>query len=99
MSKTKAQLALHLSLIKGVGPALCKRLHDTLASEFENLYRYDQKVLISLGFSDQTAQMIVQGLADCKMLERELSLIEQHKINIVTLFDNEYPSLLKEIHL
>lgn len=50
------------------------------------------------GTSEQTAHKLVAGLADIALLEKELDLIEEHKIKLITIADVAYPSLLKEIH-
>ncbi|HEX2978097.1 MAG TPA: DNA-processing protein DprA [Candidatus Babeliales bacterium] len=99
MKETIAQLALHLSLVKGVGPGLCKRLHDELGDNFLLLYNLKIKELMSFGFSEQTSELIVSGLAQRSVLERELELLKKNSISFVTLFDQNYPALLKEIHL
>ncbi|MBI2774967.1 DNA-protecting protein DprA [Candidatus Dependentiae bacterium] len=99
MKETIAQLALHLSLIKGVGPGLCKRLHDALGDNLHLLYTLNAKELGSFGFSEQTAQFIISGLADRSALDQEVNLLEKNNISFVTLFDKNYPPLLKEIHL
>lgn len=99
MNEFSKQLVLHLSLIKGVGPSLCKRLHEILGQRFAQLYQINAGDLISRGLSPASAELVINGLKDKEVLAKELELIERHKISWLTMFDSEYPSLLKEIHL
>jgi DNA processing protein len=74
--------------------------HERFGVQTSDLYAFtvvDWK--LNFGFTDATAQKIATGLADKKILERELALIEQHKINWMTIADEMYPQLLKEIYL
>ena len=43
--------------------------------------------------------MVVDGLADQSILEREKDLIEMHKVNWMTVYNDHYPAMLKHIHL
>lgn len=64
-----------------------------------DLYHLSASDWISyFGISEQTAHKLVAGLADMALLEKELDLIEEHKIKLITIDDAAYPSLLKEIH-
>ena len=51
-----------------------------------------------LGFSEKLASTIVDGLACMQTCEQELSLLFQHRMRFLTLFDAEYPEILKQIH-
>src|SRR3990167_2326818 len=51
------------------------------------------------GISYQKAKLIVEGLKDRSILEKELNLIEKNKIQITTILDSGYPSFLKEIEV
>lgn len=96
-------ILLHLSLIEGVGAAavqtIYKKLQENTNKRSADLYAFRQSNWQRMGFSIPTAEKIVAGLADIKMLEDELELIEKHKINWVTIADDSYPSLLRHIHL
>ncbi len=100
MNDSLRQLVLHLSLINGVGPALCKKLYETLgAQRFLQLYEFNMHELLMLGITQNSAQLVFDGLKDRAPLEHELSLIGKHQISLFTSFDENYPALLKEIHL
>jgi DNA processing protein len=67
---------------------------------------FDQ--LFNFSFSDFTekcqltpkiSQALVDGLKDDSLVEKEASLIEKYKIDLVTIFDEEYPESLRQIYL
>lgn len=100
MNDSLRQLVLHLSLINGVGPALCKKLYEALgAQRFLHLYEFNVHELTTLGIGQNSAQLVVDGLKDRTLLDGELSLIDKHHVELFTSFDENYPALLKEIHL
>jgi len=92
-------LTLHLSLIKGVGVSTCRKLYQALHGDIEHLYAMDAAQIMQRAHIPQAlAQGIVSGLKDRSLLDRELLLIEKYSISWYTLFDDQYPALLKEIH-
>lgn len=97
----QANTLLHLSLIENTGPATIEKLVQALSfDQLDKLYFLSAKELQELtGLSYATAQRIVLGLQDKKILEQELLLLERNNIACITLFDKEYPPLLKNIHL
>lgn len=91
---------LHLSLISGLGQAKLEALIAQLTSDqLRNLYSFSVTDFQRYGFTADKAQVIVEGLKDTRLLEQELQLLEQHDISWLTLLDQDYPALLKEIHL
>lgn len=100
--QTPREIILHLSLIKGVGPASIDAL---VRKEFESFALNDlysatvDELMKKVGLSQKTAQLIYDGLRDKKMLEYELQLIEKHDITWLTLRDADYPPLLAQVHL
>lgn len=95
------RIILHLSLITGVGPAVILKIVRVLPYErFEELYQWSvQHFVYRAGISEQAAKLIVQGLLDDVVLEKELRLIEQYGINVITLDEREYPALLRVTYL
>lgn len=96
------QVLLHLSLLEGVGPAVIEKMVACLTkkSSLEDLYAFRATDLqYQFGLSEQTAQKIAYGLSTRFLLDQELALIEKHQISVITIFDEEYPDLLKAIHL
>lgn len=99
---TEKNIILHLSLIEGIGPAtieaIINKKNETIClSELYALTAKEWKQ--SFGFTDHTAQKLVNGLADTTELEKELQLIECNKISWVSIECSSYPQLLKEIYL
>ena len=52
-----------------------------------------------VGISERSAQVIVQGLADVKPLDDELERARRHEVAIITFLDENYPTLLRQIHV
>lgn len=51
-----------------------------------------------VGATPKASQLVVEGLADKTWLNAELKLLEKHTdIRVITIFDDEYPELLKHI--
>ena len=101
MTKNNRTL-LHCSLIKDIGPAKIQKvlLDQELQQDFSALYSFrahDFKKRYN--FSETIAHPIVVGLSDEAVLENECALLEKHSIDWISFFDDEYPALLKEIHL
>jgi len=96
IERTKA--LLHLSLIPGIGPA--KILKIVGSKDFDRFLSYSKRDFMNLfGFSEKVTQALSDGLKDRSLLEEKIRLIEKHKINLVSIFDDEYPDVLKEIFL
>lgn len=96
----QTELLLHLSLIPSIGPAtidaLVKRVPSGTA--LANLYDFSVSDFVGVcGLSVKTSTALVTGLANKKLLEDELDLIQKHHIKIVTRYDSDYPELLKHI--
>lgn len=93
-------IILHLFLIDGIGPVGLKifveRLGQDRLLEIYDLFVSD---FIPLGLSEQTAQILVDGLKDQTILEQELSLMEKNNVQFITFLCSNYPALLREIHV
>ncbi len=95
-------LILHLTLISDIGPAIIQKIIKYLGSggRTSDLYLFSCVDWMNIfGFTSVTAQKLVDGLQNKKILEYELSLIKQHAIQWVTIENENYPALLREIHL
>ena len=87
---------IHLNLIQGIGSKTVLFLIDTLGSAEAVLNATPQE----LDRIDELIPSIRKSLADKKLgspLERELKLIEEYDCRVVTIYDEAYPPLLKEI--
>ncbi len=95
------QIFLHLSLIENVGPATVSLILNRTPDGFllSDLYKLSAHDLMRMfGVREKTAQVLVAGLADKELLEKELALIEKHNVQWLTIADDSYPFLLKNIH-
>jgi DNA processing protein len=97
------QFILHLSLIDGIGPASIQAINmyvkrsDVSASDLYSFLVSDW--VRECGVTERAAQLLVVGLSDKTTLENELALISRHNIKWVTIADEQYPALLREIHI
>lgn len=93
------EILLHLSLIKGIGPATINHLIQNVAREnLANLYHWSEMNFMACGITKVQAQLITTSLKDKNTLKKELELLNTYKINFVTIIDDTYPTLLKQIH-
>lgn len=97
---TSRDIFLHLSLIDTIGPVVVRHLVQKLSLEgLSALYRLTlQDFVHTFGLSELCATKLYNGLRDQALLEKEQSLIEKHGVQLISLYDDEYPSLLKEIY-
>lgn len=95
------KIALHLSLIKNIGPATVEKLVQGLSLEnLKNIYSFNTIDFINLaGVSSRVANILIAGLKDKDILNKEIDLINKYKISLVSLFDQNYPQELKHIYL
>ncbi len=93
---------LHLSLIDGIGAAT---IHKKIIArkpnecEWQDLYLYTVHDWMQLGIPAAFAQRICKGLQNKKLLEDELAVIEKQRVSWITIFDDTYPVILREIYL
>jgi len=94
-------LLLHLSLIDGIGPMTVKAIIENKSDATAlDLYNFSVSDWICYyGFTQNVAEKLVTGLQDKKRLETELLLLEKHHIGLITIIDDSYPALLREIYM
>lgn len=92
-------ILLHLSLIEEVGALTIKHILDNTKNiNLSDIYKLSVGDLIRIfSLQHNKAQLIFNGLNNKSFLEDELELIEKHDIKILSLLDDDYPYLLKEI--
>ena len=93
---------LHLSLIDGIGPGtintIIMRKPDAIT--WDEIYSFSrEKIARVFGLSSRISSIIHDGLCDTQMLKKEIAQAREHNIRIITVLDEQYPSLLKEINL
>ncbi|MFA6527139.1 MAG: DNA-processing protein DprA [Candidatus Babeliales bacterium] len=66
----------------------------------DDLYTYSVDDCINrLQLTPRLAELLVAGLADRTLINKELSLVEQHGVEVLTFLDGTYPDSLKHIYL
>src|SRR5689334_12466978 len=87
---------LHLTLIEGIGPTIIQKIMQSQRSgvQTSDLYHLSASDWMRyFSVTENIAQRLVAGLADMAILEKELELIEIHKIQLITIADESYPAL------
>lgn len=97
----KQSVLLHLSLIDGVGSSAIQKIIASKSKKisWNDLYFFSVGDWVSFGISSSTAEKIMHGLSDKKRLDQEVSLLQKNEMMYVTLADEAYPALLREIHI
>jgi DNA processing protein len=96
------EIILHLSLIDGVGPSTVLQLVKSKPWDMDltDIYDMNQVEMMKIfQLSSNKAQAIVSGLSDRSQIDRELELIEQCRVQWTTMFNDQYPEMLKHVHL
>ncbi|MCX5923907.1 MAG: DNA-processing protein DprA [Candidatus Dependentiae bacterium] len=89
---------LHLSLIENLYPKFVQQLIEKITLEkLPEIYTYSAQDFIDLGFPQDKTPLLVAGLKDMARLHKELELVQQHNVSVLTMHCPEYPALLKQI--
>lgn len=94
---TKTEYFVLLNMIDGVGPVKAKALLEYFG-DAESIFKANRAALLkieNINANDADAIVNAEKTVD---LDDELKLIERHDVRIVTLQDEDYPALLKEIY-
>ncbi len=86
---------LRLTLTKGIGPVQCRALLDHFSSP-ASVFSAESSELTQLGF--KTAIINALRATSSAQLDKALAWLEQPEHFIITIDDEVYPSLLKEIY-
>lgn len=94
-------LILHLSLIEGVGPAVVDAIvnYQATRGDLAEIYMMSASDFMQMGISDPISRKIVDGLQDLHSLELTCKRIEQYNISWTTVYSEDYPAMLKAIHM
>ncbi len=93
-------IVLHLSLISEIGSGTINTLIKHLGQDnLQDVYNFSQQDFIRFGMSEKRAELLVQGLCDQSLLEKELVEIERYQASFVTVLCTAYPELLKQIEV
>ena len=88
---------IHLNLIPGIGNHTIRRLLAAFGSAEKSLAATSEELAQIDGLTPDVRQQLIDGRSHAP-LAQELELIEQHQCHIVTINDDAYPPLLKQIH-
>ena len=88
---------IHLNLIPGIGNHTIRRLLAAFGSAEKSLAATSEELAQIDGLTPDVRQQLIDGRSRAP-LAQELELIEQHQCHIVTINDDAYPPLLKQIH-
>lgn len=73
--------------------------HQLSGLDFEAIFNFsEQEFMTRVGLTSQAAKGCLAGLQDSKLFDSECELLARHKIDCVTLLDDDYPELLRTIH-
>ncbi len=96
MLSNETKSLIHLNLIQGVGPKTVQILLESFGSAGEALRATPAELEQLEHLSPAIRNLLIRKPVGCP-LEKELELIEKYGCQIVTLADETYPPLLKEI--
>jgi DNA processing protein len=66
----------------------------------ETIYHYStHDFMHQCDISEKIGRVLVEGLKDKTLLQKELALLEKYSICVVTVLQSMYPDILKQIHL
>ncbi len=95
LSKQTTNL-IHINLIQGIGQKTVLFLMDILGSAEKILNASPQELEVIDELSPNARNSLTQKNLGCP-LEHELALIDEFGCHVITYYDDDYPSLLKEI--
>ena len=87
---------IHLNLISGIGNHTIRRLLAAFGSAEKSIAATSAELAQIDGLTPDVRQQLIDGRSRAP-LAQELELIEQHQCHIVTINDDTYPPLLKQI--
>ena len=87
---------IHLNLIPGIGNYTIRRLLAAFGSAEKSIAATSEELAQIDGLTPDVRHQLIDGRSRVP-LAQELELIDQHQCHIVTINDDTYPPLLKEI--
>lgn len=84
-----------LSQLPGIGPARFHRLIDHF-KEPERAWRASERDLVALGVDAKTLPLLLEKRRSLS-IERELARLDRLQVQVLSIFDPDYPPRLKEI--
>ena len=96
MLAAETKSLIHLNLIPGIGNHTIRRLLAAFGSAEKSIAATSAELAQIDGLTPDVRQQLIDGRSRAP-LAQELELIEQHQCHIVTINDDTYPPLLKQI--
>ena len=96
MLAAETKSLIHLNLIPGIGNHTIRRLLVAFGSAEQSIAATSEELAQVDGLTPDVRQQLVDGRSRAP-LAQELELIQQHQCHIVTISDDTYPPLLKQI--
>lgn len=94
------EIIVHLTFVQGFGPAAIQKLVDHVGlDQLNKVYEMTPTDFAVLGFSPELCLAIVSELSDRSNLDKELELMRNFQAGFVTFYCQQYPKVLKEIHV
>lgn len=87
---------IHLNLIPGIGNYTIRRLLAAFGSAERSVAATSEELAQVDGLTPDVREQLIDGRSRAP-LAQELELIQQHQCHIVTISDDAYPPLLKQI--
>ena len=97
MLAAETKSLIHLNLIPGIGNHTIRRLLTAFGSAEQSVAATSEELAQIDGLTPDVRRQLIDGRSRAP-LAQELQLIEQHGCHIVTIDDESYPPLLKQIH-
>ena len=97
MLAAETKSLIHLNLIPGIGNHTIRRLLAAFGSAEKSVAATSEELAQIDGLTPDVRQQLIDGRSRAP-LAQELELIEQHQCHIVTINDDTYPPLLKQIN-
>ena len=96
MLSAETKSLIHLNLIPGIGTHTIRRLLGAFGSAERSLAATSEELAQVDGLTPDVRRQLIDGRSRAP-LAQELELIEKHQCHIVTINDESYPPLLKQI--
>lgn len=94
--KNNGKVLFGLHQLDGIGWKTIRRLTDAFGDNLTRILDADAGDLVAIGLKPQTAAAIRNGLS-FDAIDKHMEAYESRRISVITIFDADYPALLKQI--
>ena len=96
MLSNETKSLIHLSMIRGVGIQTIRCLLQAFSSAQNALEATSQELAEVDGLGTHVCRQLTEGRVQVA-IDREIELIRTHNCRVITIYDEAYPSLLKQV--